>query len=232
MFLFLEREMPDIFCAQELLQKDIPLLEKTLGAHSVFAPMCYRTIDGDVMVQGVGIFSRLPMKNVVRDYYLGTKEGIGLVDSIRFNTHNADDLARLHETLAHVLLRCDVEKDGEQFRISTTHFTWTPDGEANDFQRGDCAKMLGLLEKAGDIVFCGDLNAPRGGEIFKKLSEHFTDNVPPQYNSSLDKELHRVKNLEHMVDCMFSTDGYVVSDVKMLSGLSDHCALTATIAKK
>lgn len=117
------------------------------------------------------------------------------------------------------------------FRIGTTHFTWTPDGEADEVQRTDIESLFAVLEKQGDIIFTGDFNAPRGKEIFSRLAERYHDNVPSEYTTSIDSTLHRAGDLPHMVDGIFSTSGYAVQNVRMVCGVSDHCALVAEVRK-
>jgi endonuclease/exonuclease/phosphatase family metal-dependent hydrolase len=128
------------------------------------------------------------------------------------------------------MLSCEIEKEGETFRVATTHFTWTPDGSADDYQRADVKKLLAILGGMGEFVLTGDFNAPRGGEIFGTLAEKYKDNVPSHYTTSIDGALHRAGPLELMVDGIFSTPGYAVSDVELVAGVSDHKAIVATVS--
>src|SRR3569623_473248 len=112
-----------------------------------------------------------------------------------------------------MLAMADIERDGEMFRIATTHFPVTAHGEATDFQREDMKNLLSLLEKEGEFVLTGDFNAPRGGEIFAELASRYKDNIPPTITTSIDGMLHRAGQLPHMVDGIFSTPGYLVSNV-------------------
>ena len=120
------------------------------------------------------------------------------------------------------------------FRIGTTHFTWTPDGSASEEQCGDMHRMLSALEVFHDeygIVFCGDFNAPRGGEILKMMSDVYTDNLPRSIVTTLDQALHRAAPIFHAVDSIFCTKEYAVSDVAVVDGVSDHMALFAKVSK-
>ena len=63
------------------------------------------------------------------------------------------------------------------------------------------------------------------------MSDRFKDNIPLRYTTSIDPNLHRAGALELMVDGLFSTPGYVVSDVALHSGVSDHCAITCAISR-
>ena len=78
-------------------------------------------------------------------------------------------------------------------------------------------------------MFCGDFNAPRGGEVFDQLASHYSDCVPPEITTTIDQELHRAKGLQYVVDSIFSTDQYRLEDVRVQSGVSDHCALIGRV---
>ena len=54
----------------------------------------------------------------------------------------------------------------------------------------------------------------------------------PRTRTSLDPVLHRAGPLQLMVDGVFSTDDYSVSEVTLHQGVSDHCAITCTIGKR
>ena len=81
------------------------------------------------------------------------------------------------------------------------------------------------------FVLTGDFNAPRGGEIFAELASRYKDNIPNHYQSSLDPDLHRVKNLKLMVDGLFSTPDYNLGEVRLINGVSDHLAVAAKVSK-
>ena len=54
-------------------------------------------------------------------------------------------------------------------------------------------------------AFCGDMNVPRGNETFNRLAEKYKDNIPLEYKTSIDQNLHRVKGLQVMVDGLYYT---------------------------
>ncbi|MBI5004534.1 endonuclease/exonuclease/phosphatase family protein [Candidatus Kaiserbacteria bacterium] len=218
----LERD-PDVVCIQELLERDIPYFEKTFGMQCVFGPsglhLASELETEPVMMMGSALLSRLPIGARKIEYYAGSEERARR-DAPQRVLHNSK------------LITCDVEKDASIFRIATTHFTWTPHGRPNDEQREDMRHLFKLLASAGEFVLAGDFNAPRGGEIFTAIAERYKDNIPAKYTTSIDGSLHRAGNLQLMVDGIFSTPAYEVSDVELHTGISDHCAITATIAKK
>lgn len=220
---FLAQQKPDVACLQEVFQSDIPHFEKILGATCFFAPMSRRMVRDAHDIEGVAIFSRLPVKQSGVEYYVGS----GLPDAY-FDARTAE---AKRGTQGYALPWCDVEKEGVTFRIATTHFTWSAHGLPNDHQRTDLKTLLQRLETLGELVVCGDFNAPRGGEIFSILAQRFTDNVPAAYTTSIDGTFHRAGHLELMVDGIFTTPSYRASDVQRVGGVSDHYAFTASVEK-
>ncbi len=221
---FLAARTPEVACLQEVFEHDVERFARILGSASyAFEPMGRRPDEPPPGIMGIAIFSRYPIRHSESHYYVGqagTLRDSSMEDVSSYNRVNR------------MTLVVDIEKDASVFRIATTHFTWTPDGEPDAAQRQDIKGLLSGIEDMGELVLCGDFNAPRGGEIFAALSSRYKDNVPDHYISSLDQELHRVKGLELMVDGIFSTPQYTVSDVKMVSGVSDHQALVAAVSKK
>ena len=88
------------------------------------------------------------------------------------------------------------------------------------------------------LVNWNDRENPQAGgaeihlhEIFGRLAAQWTDHIPPTYATSLDPALHRAGPLQLMVDGIFATADYGVSEVVLHQGVSDHCAITARVAK-
>ncbi len=215
---FLHAEQPDVVCLQELNEWDVERFQKELSMDVSYVPLGINPkeqhhADGPGVI-GIGIFSKKIISTDALFYRGRAEDGRISVD-------------RLLQNLA--VLVCEIEHEGNTYKIATTHFTWTPDGEPSELQRNDCTNMLTLLAGLDQFVFCGDFNAPRGGEIFSRLSAAYTDNIPAEYESSIDGVLHRAGPLPLMVDGLFSTPGYDVTDVSLVSGVSDHCAIVAQI---
>jgi endonuclease/exonuclease/phosphatase family metal-dependent hydrolase len=207
---FLDQHKPDVVCLMELMEKDIPSFKAVAGEYVAYEPML--TKHGS---EGIGIFSRLPLRDVATHLY-GER---------------------------YFLLTAHVDAGGADFKIGATHFPVTPVGAPDDTQRACLSRLLAVLQTQGEIVFCGDFNAPRGGEIAAEIIRRYKDNIPASYTMSLDVALHRVGEAKLlsdaralgleglMVDYIFSTPGYMVSNVVMESGVSDHKALVATVSK-
>lgn len=220
---FLQAQGADVICLQELVSADMPAFERALGMSGIYGYMAYEpqaaTKEHPLPIVSVGIYTRLVFSDVRRDYIWGGGEE--MPEKKRFTPDSSSKL----------LLSALFEKGGQTFRIGTTHFTWTADGKENPEQLRDLQTLLQHLSRFPGIVFCGDFNAPRGGAVFDAIAAKYRDNVPPKYESSLDPVLHRAPGLKLMVDGLFSTTHYGVSNVEMKCGISDHCALVADVAR-
>jgi exonuclease III len=215
---FLEKENPDVICLQEVFVSDLHIFAKALRMYEVFAPMiCAGRVEWEEApfeVFGIGILSRTPTREVCTTYYQGSEE-----IAQRSVYHGDPDSYS----------RCTLFVTVEGVVIGTTHFTWSPNGEANAIQKVHLAAMLKILENKKDFVLCGDFNAPRGGEIFATLAQRYKDNIPAYYTTSIDKYLHRAGDLQLVVDGIFSTPDYSIHDVILRDGVSDHQAVVCTI---
>lgn len=222
---FLRTQDADIVALQEVFEKDVPMLQDAIGATSAhYAPMTwYKEYEQKL---GVALFTKLPVLATSVRTYAGTSDELPTLEAHNAGTFNNKNF---------VLALMDVQVDDAVFRFGTTHFTWSQAGEATDLQRTHMRALLAELEQAGELVFTGDFNAPRGGEIWNMLATRYTDNVPPHYRTSLDQDLHRAKYthpeqlVDKLVDGIFSTPAYRVSDVRMVCGVSDHCALVGNV---
>lgn len=219
---FLQERDPDVVCFQELNESDIPMFIATLGGELVFAGHGMHPADppeeGSIL-QGVAIWTRNPVVTHMKSYYVGSEETVLHAPPHYLASANACLVAHLMH-------------DGTLFKIITTHFTWTPDGNPSDLQRNHLDSMLAALTDWDEFILCGDFNAPRGGEIFSSLAARYKDNIPSKYTTSIDGALHRAGPLPLMVDGLFSTDAYAAHDVSLESGVSDHCAIVATVVKR
>lgn len=221
---FLKAARADVVCLQEVFLYDLELLQEELGMYGYFAPMTeyYRqdVPDAPHEPEGLAILSKMPLTDVRFDYYATGGREAG--DIVPFDADSQDSMQK-------VLLSGLAHTQAGQLRIGTTHFTWTPRGEANTLQRRDLASLIRILESFEHIVFCGDFNAPRGKEIFDRLADAYRDWLPRHITTTIDQELHMTKGLSHVVDTIFSTEHYGLDEVHTVSGVSDHCAVVGTL---
>jgi exonuclease III len=218
---FLEKNNPDVVCFQEIKKMDLDFFKKILKAKYVFSPMTDYSEKSELSgVQGIAIFSKYKIVSSSVKYYIGNKNKI------------PNFIPKNKTGVNFMLLILNVLKNKEIFKIITTHFPVTPDGDADSKQRNAVKKIMSILENEEEFVFCGDINAPRGREIFSVIESKYKDNIPKKYKTTIDGKIHRAGNLQLVVDCMFSTKKYKVTNVSLVSGVSDHLAVKAKISKK
>lgn len=207
---FLKRSSFDVVCLSELDFCDLEKIENILKMKGIFVPMF-----SDEKENGICIL---------------TKHKI--ISHKSFFYYKKDEKSKRPANIDRVLLVAKIEIDGKDYDVATTHFTWTKDGKADDFQRRDLKKLFTVLDNYPELVFCGDFNAPRGWEIYLKLIKRYKDSVPLIYKSSLDPKLHKAGLLNFVVDHLFTSPSYQAKNVKLISGVSDHKAIVAEIYKK
>lgn len=130
------------------------------------------------------------------------------------------------------LLMTELEADGTIYTFGNTHFTWAMPDQADQVQAADFARLQAYLHTYPSFVLSGDFNAPRGSLVWNELSREYITWVPESVESTLDPVLFRKPGLKLVVDHLFSTPDYVCDEVQVLTGLSDHCAITATVSKQ
>ncbi|NDB60036.1 hypothetical protein EB001_16540 [bacterium] len=222
-FDFLKQENPDVICLQELLEDDFENFKKVLDKQGIFKP--HSRVGEDLHLQdikekkgGVAIFA----KDIIDSgsiYYEGNEENLLKTYSEYVTGENNKNS---------VLVWIDtMDKEGRSCRFITTHVPVTKGGESTPYQLEVTDNLLKELDSLGEFVLCGDMNAPRGKETFSRIAKKYKDNIPEEYKTSLDQNLHRVKNLQLMVDGLFTTTKYQASNVKLIDGVSDHMAIVA-----
>jgi endonuclease/exonuclease/phosphatase family metal-dependent hydrolase len=224
---FIETELPDVVCFQEIFEIDAKGFADRFSLHYAFMSMVVK--EGEQ--QGVALFSRCALANIRLVTYHDKTDDTQPFDKT--------SLERMRETERQAIILADIEIDGALFTVSTTHFTWTPDGLVNNYQKEDAAALLKILADVPEVIICGDFNVPRGfNEIYDLFAGKYADAIPQSYASSLDPLFHRAyKNPEQavhiarfMVDYLFTSERYTASDVRLQFGLSDHGAIVASIS--
>lgn len=227
---FLQKENPDILCVQEIFEKDIEQIKTTGGfEHFVYAPM---TLQPSVVLTdktqfhsiGVAIFiKKLQSVSTSRHYYVKDENIVPFERPV-------DTYAEPHNN-ANAVCFVSGESGDSAYTFATTHCCITPNGDTTACQLAQAEDLLQILAEKSEFVFCGDLNAPRGKEAFALFAEKYMDNIPLEYDSSIDPVLHRVPTLRLMVDGLFTTPQFAARDVALVEGVSDHKAIVATISK-
>jgi endonuclease/exonuclease/phosphatase family metal-dependent hydrolase len=224
---FFVEHRPDVICLQEVLEQDVERFATSLGYRGEFAPMhdiLSKSAEAEPRNRkGIAILTSGKIVTAEKLFY-------GNFPVQGMQARNPKVIVPDHAVLQHVTINCN----GEQFSVANTHFTWSPTGEEVTYdQQQNLERLLALLERYPEVILCGDFNSPRstrGDTIFDALATHYTDNIPTEITSTVDPNLHRVPGLEYVIDGLFSTPNYTAEDVKIWTGLSDHCGITAKIS--
>lgn len=210
---FIMRERAEVVCLMEACEQDMLEMVGTQYPYYQYAP-------NDILPNGkrtgVMILANKPI-TLVKKYYCGEGEGAYLT-APGMGTHSP------------ILL---LTKIGG-LQIGAVHFSWTPDGHENLRQEAHLAKLLEFVKARGEMVLCGDFNIPRGYKLYHEIARQLKDNIPTEIVSTIDPHLHRANKVEAgklalMVDYVWSTPKYEVKNVRVVSGVSDHCGVVATL---
>lgn len=211
----------DVVLLQEVFEQDINLIAGALQMQAYFCPMLNVVEESKYKIPplgkwGIALFTNLEHTPAQAEYYAGS-------EAVR-NFEKPNDASR-------VILSSIVQKEEKSFRVATTHFTWTPDGESNAEQEADFEGLSKIIGTEVDWILAGDFNAPRGKKTFSQFTQFFKDNLPKEVTTTLDPELHYAGKLNLAVDTVFTTPHYLVEEIEVKMGLSDHCGLHAKIAR-
>lgn len=216
---FLKKRNPDVVLLQEVVNKDLAMLEDTLKMESAFTVLCHWPRDTKELELGIATFSKFPIIKNHSEYYKGDRN-----DPLWLEPRGPEKIPR-------AILAIEIHKEGKPFHLVNTHFTWTPDGKPSAQQHIDLENLFLSLNNIPEFILCGDFNAPRGTAIFDKLASKYKDNIPLEVTTTIDKNWHKAGDLRLVVDGLFTTAEYQVETVEVLDNLSDHCAIAAKIRK-
>lgn len=214
---FLRREDADVVCLMEVFEHQVELVAGKNYPYRIYAPNC-RDNDG-AKKWGVALLSKTPLTSP--DIYYCGENGADIPEQ-GMGTHLP------------LIVLADIAVHDQVFRVGAVHFSWTADGGIDDRQRGHVEKLLAYLDLRGEFVVSGDFNIPRPNEMYQKLAAKYTDAIPSAVTTTLDPHLHRVnKNnpgkLAFVVDYVWTTPMYHADNVRVVSGVSDHCGVVADI---
>lgn len=225
----LKKEKPDVVCFQELLEEDFPLFKKELGMEGVHIVWSYWNNQTHYPQltgkrQGVAIFAK-SIADHGAVFYIGDKNNMAKT----FEEYAGEREFQKNRALAWADVK---NSDGKLYRFITTQLPVTHEGEVNAVQIEAVEALLRELSGLGEFVLCGDMNAPRGRASFGRLTEKYKDNIPLEYKTSIDQNLHRAKGIQFVVDALFTTPTYKATNVKLVDGVSDHMAVIGDIEKE
>ncbi len=207
---FLKENDFDVCCFQEMYEEDAKFLSEQYGYFYVATSGKHKYGDSPV------VFSKTPFACTIEEFLMGTDERYWNGEGGNF-----------------MLLDVDVEVSGVNYKILNTHLPVNYPGNVISEYQKDCYKKLKqVLDQRKEFLFLADTNSPRGTFIFDDLAKNYKDNIPQSLSSTLDPILHRAKDIEYVVDSVFSTKNYEVSGVQIHEGLSDHKGIIGTLTIK
>jgi endonuclease/exonuclease/phosphatase family metal-dependent hydrolase len=216
---FLSEQDADVILLQEVFKRDLIKFEDHLLMSSNFTGICHLHCINGAPEMGIATFSKIPITSNSIKYYRGAAENLPYIDKNE------------PEKMARALMITEVDTGMEQYCFVNTHFTWSANGVPSELQFSDYRAMVQILDPISEYVLCGDFNAPRGTAIFDLLAAKYTDNIPNEIKTTLDRDLHKVGHRDLVVDGVFTTSKYRAHNVKVISGVSDHCALSFSVTK-
>jgi endonuclease/exonuclease/phosphatase family metal-dependent hydrolase len=227
---FIDREQPDVLCLQEASDSYSTALFDRGYTVTKIAHVLKQTPDGEILTDYDMIATKSPHTAKCQYYY--KPEG-----DLQF-----EDINNKRKTNRQGLVVATFRHHETDFTVATTHFTWTPEGAVpNAAQLSDMEEFLKIVETLPPHIMCGDFNIPRHhNPLYERLTAVYTDNIPQEYTSSMDKNLHRLGSDPHkenlftdfMVDYIFTKPPYVTKNVRLEFGVSDHAAVVCEVAKE
>jgi len=222
--LFLIKESADVICLQEIFEEDFFLLQQYLKMEGKFAPMVKITKPNKIRLSpkgifGIAIFSRNPIVSSSCNFYLQHQKTTPIFEDGKPNS------------VDRVLLTIKTTKDNLDYQIATTHFIWSEKGEITQLQQQGLQDLFKITDQVGDCVLCGDFNTPYGQEIHQQITEKFDDNTPAGITTTIDQQLHRNKNIQLIVDYIFTSKNYIAKNIRTVENVSDHKAIVANIKR-
>ncbi len=221
-------EKPDVVCMAECFPDTILFLAGDGYPYRLYAPT--------YMVDQDDEFTLIPSKTrrwgevIISKYPIFDTQ----ITYLSMDTYSETNLPT-HGTDNHIpaLITANIEIGGEQYRIGTIHLTWTPKARMTKRQKKNVQELLDLVDQE-EIVLCGDFNIPMGNKVYVQMKKRFKDNIPPKIETTLDPKLHYRNTkvpgtLKLVVDYVWSSPKYLVNSVRVISGVSDHCAIACEV---
>ncbi len=237
---------PHIICLAEAMYKDIQKIATDFQYQFAFAPLILLKDEDNTDQEGSAILSKYPILEINKhrydDYISDTTPIVSIDDLISKNGERPKNRFEYNYTLLTASIKLN---ENQNITVSTTHFPITDHnspGHKNhemknllnidDIEHSNVCidRLIKIIRSVnGPIIFTADLNNPRGEYIYDLLAHELIDIVPISLKSSIDPNLHRVKNLELLVDTIMVSSDFTIESFKVIEGVSDHKAFIASL---
>lgn len=225
---FLQTVAPHILALQEVFAPDPAWIqEQTHSRAAHFLPNFNVENPLSERIPGLGLFgialvSALQPINVATHYFTSQAyPGTSFIREEEFPTSRG-------------VLTATYAMGNRTLRISTTHFTWSPDGRNTQEQWEDWNRLSKILASEKPDVILGDFNVPRGTKLARTIARSYHSVLPPTVQTTMDHARHKDPRLPpRVVDYIFipktSQVTMVPGSLRVCSGVSDHCAIVCDI---
>lgn len=213
---FLDQEDAEVVCLMEVFEDQVEKLAGSKYPYRTYTPNVRSAEDNRTW--GVAILSKYPITDV-EEYHCGE---VGI----------PQDKPGAHLP---ALVIGKIERESKVYQIGAVHFSWTPDGRENLRQSKHMDKLLEFLKPKGELILAGDFNIGRHiNALYDRLAQYFHDNIPAEVKTTIDPVLHRANwqergKLALVVDYVWTTSAYQVTNLRLRTGVSDHLGLITSI---
>lgn len=221
----IRKESPQVVCFQEIFKSDVERFCKVL---SEFQPVteCFMANANVEEENQYGIAPDGPWGVAM----IGTKSyfnqaSTSFTELVYSGSHEVVPKFSSPYSPRRSLIAGRIEVNGTSLVVATTHFTWSPNGKSSAQQIRDANQLRTTLKQFSSFIVAGDFNAPRGGEVYKLLSQGLTNHLSTDVISTIDSKLHYAGVLNIVVDHVFSTPDIFSVKSWVVDGVSDHKAV-------
>ncbi|HET9722041.1 MAG TPA: endonuclease/exonuclease/phosphatase family protein [Candidatus Saccharimonadales bacterium] len=212
-----QRINPDIFCCQEISDKNPNSKELLSGLTNIYKQHYLETADiigksGENLKLGNAIFSKFPLSNRKR------------VDLWNGPNPTSDNQ---HEQRIYIEVTLDVS--GHNLTVGTTHLSFAPYFTDTPDRLAQSEKLMRVIEsKESNYIITGDFNSAPKTEIIKTIEKHLVSAGPPDSKPTFTTIPFSflgfdAKGLEWRVDYVFATkDISIISSKIIQTKYSDH----------
>lgn len=220
---YLKKYHPDVVHFQEIYRVHAEEWGRQFGYHVCFAAHADYQVTEHIFkplgLWGVATLTKIKPIATVIPYYSAPPHTL------------PTDYCTLKEGHPRAIIIIKLQSDNKEYTFANTHFTWAMPDKADVEQAADFARLKVILEPYPSLVMSGDFNAPRESMVYRELATKYRSWVPEDVDTTLDPTYFRKPGLKLVVDHLFSTSDYKVADVEVITGLSDHCGIRASISK-
>jgi len=240
----LSEKRPEIICLSEVIDTDLEKFAKDHDYHYAFGSEISYANGSN---QGVAILSK---HNIIETNMLRYDENNTTTPPVIsfIERHDTKDRPEFRFHYHSVLLVATINKDDQQLTIATAHFpiadhsTYGDDHDEDhsldetedihdiNYVRGYFDRLMTLIRHlSSPLIFTSDLNNPRGEYMYDALAHELFDQVPQDITTTMDPKIHRVKNIQLVVDTIMTSPDISCSNFEVIDGVSDHKALLAEL---